>query len=315
MILVAGGTGFVGRHLLRRLAGGEEPIRCLVHRRALPPETPPAWEVALGDVRDHAALAEAMAGVRAVIHLAASPRAGGEGFLRRIGEGTRCLVEVCRAARVHRLIVVSALGARQASEAPYLHALWQAEQVVRESGTPYLILQAGPIFGEGDSSLAALEAFARRLPLMPIPGTGSGSVQPIWVGDVVSCILRGLEGEDWIFRTIPVGGPEHHTVEGLVGLVMGALRVRRPTLRVPLPWMRTLVAWLEQWRPQGPWAVGSIEALNAETITAPDGVRKAFGFSPMPVAEGLGYLVRARSRAIGVGGRGAGSGAARRTRN
>ncbi len=315
MILVTGGAGFVGRHLLRRLAGTDEPVRCLVHRRALPPGTPAACEAARGDVRDPAALAEAMAGVRTVIHLAASPRAGGEGFLRRIGEGTRCLVEVCRAARVHRLIVLSALGARQTPEAPFLHALWQAEGAIRESGLPYLILQAGPIFGEGDSTLAALDAFARRLPVMPIPGTGSGSLQPIWVGDVVSCILRGLEGEDWIFRTLPLGGPEHHTVEGLVALLLRALRARRPTLRVPLPWMRRLVAWLEQWQPEGPWAVGSVEALNAETITAPDGLRKAFGFSPMPVAEGLAYLAQARSRAVGTAGRGVGPGAARKTRN
>jgi NADH dehydrogenase len=314
MILVTGATGFVGRHLLRRLAAADAPVRCLVHRRALPAGVPATWEAAPGDVRDPAALAEAMAGARTVIHMAASPRSGGEGFLRRVGEGTRCLVEVCRAARVHRLVVLSALGARQTPEAPFLHALWQAEQVIRESGLPYLILQAGPIFGEGDSTLEAIETFARRLPATPIPGTGSGSVQPIWVGDVVSCILRGLEGEDWIFRTIPVGGPEHHTVEGLVGLVLRALRLRRPTFRVPAPWMRRLMAWLEHWQPQGPWAVGSVETLNAETITAPDGVRKAFGFSPMPVAEGLAYLVRARSRAVGVGRRGAGSDAARRTR-
>ncbi len=313
MILVTGATGFVGRHLMRRLAGAEVPVRCLIHRRVLPSSAPAAWEVARGDVRDPAALAEATAGVRTVIHLAASPRAGGEGFLRRIGEGTRSLVEVCRAAGVHRLIVLSALGARETAEAPFLHALWRTEQAVRESGLPYLILQAGPIFGEGDSTLEALQALARRLPVMPIPGTGL--LQPIWVGDVVSCIVRGLEGEDWIFRTIPVGGPEHYTVERLVTLLMRALRVRRPTLRVPLHWMRWLVAWLEQWKPEGPWAVGSVETLNAETITAPDGVRKAFGFSPMPVSEGLAYLVRARSRTLGPAGRGVGSGAARRARD
>ena len=315
MILVTGGAGFVGRHLLRRLAAGEEPVRCLVRRRALPARIPPAWEVAHGDVRDVASLAEALAGVRTVVHLAASPRKGGEDFVRRIGEGTRCLVEVCRAARVHRLVVLSVLGARQTAESPYLHALWQAEQALRQSGLPYLILQAGPIFGEGDSTLGALQALARRLPVMPIPGSGSSSVQPIWVGDVVSCIARGLEGEDWIFRTVPLGGPEHHSVEGLAGLVMRALRLRRPTLRLPLPWMRRLVGWLEQWQPNGPWAVGSLEALNAETITAPDAVQKAFGFAPMPVGEGLTYLVRSRAWTVGVGGRGAGSGAARKTRN
>lgn len=317
MILVTGGAGFVGRHLLRRLAAGEERVRvrCLAHRRALPSGLPAAWEIARGDVRDVAALAEAMHGVRTVIHLAASPRAGDEAFARRIGDGTACLVEVCRAARVHRLVALSVLGAREAPDSPYLHALWRAEQAIRESGLPYLILQAGPIFGQGDTTVTAMEAFARRLPVMPIPGSGSGSVQPIWVGDVVSCILRGLEGEDWIFRTVPVGGPEHHTVEGLAGLVMRAVRVRRPTLRVPVAWMRRLVARLERWRPQGPWAVGSLETLNAETITAPDAVRKAFGFSPMPVAEGLGYLVRSRAWAVGSGGRGAGSGAAGRTRN
>lgn len=315
MILVTGGAGFVGRHLLRRLGSAEERVRCLVHREALPSGIPVAWEIARGDVRDVAALAEALHGVRTVVHLAVSPRAGDQPFARRIGESTACLVEVCRAARVHRLVALSVLGAREAPESPYLHALWQAEQAIRESGLPYLILQAGPIFGQGDSTLAAMEAFARHLPVMPIPGSGSGSVQPIWVGDVVSCILRGLEGEDWIFRTVPVGGPEHHSVEGLAGLVMRAVRVRRPTLHVPVAWMRRVVARLEQWRPQGPWAVGSLEALNAETITAPDAVRKAFGFSPMPVAEGLDYLVRLRAWAVGSGGRGAGSDAARRARN
>lgn len=313
MILVTGGSGFVGRHLLRRLAAGEASVRLLVHRAPLPPGHPPAWEAVRGDVRDEAALAEALAGVRTVIHLAASPRAGGEDFSRRIAGGIRALVEGCRAARVHRVVLLSVLGARRMPEAPYLHALWEAEEALRESGLPYLILQAGPIHGEGDSSLAALEALARRLPVLPVPGSGSGSVQPIWVGDVVSCILRGLRGEDWIFRTVPVGGPEHHSVEGLAGLVIGALRVRRPILRVPARWIRRLVGRLEQWQPHGPWAVGSVDALTAETITAPDAVRKAFGFTPMPVAEALAYLVRARGRAVGPR-RGADSGAARGTR-
>jgi NADH dehydrogenase len=315
VILVTGGAGFVGRHLLRRLAAGDEPVRCLMRRRPLPTGLPPTWEVVHGELGDPAALAEYLAGVRTVIHLSASPRAGGEDFARRIGEGTRCLLEVCRAARVHRLVALSVLGARDTPDAPYLRALWEAERAIRESGVPYLILQAGPIFGEGDSTVAALQTLARRLPVLPIPGGGSGSLQPIWVGDVVSCILRGLEGEDWIFRTHPAGGPEHHSLEGLAGLVLRALRLRRPILRLPLPWMRRLVARLERWQPGGPWAVGSLEVLSAETITAPDAVQKAFGFAPMPVGEGLTYLVRSRTRTVGVGGRGARSGAAPKGRN
>lgn len=292
MILVTGATGFVGRHLVRRLAGAGEAVRCLVRAtsaglEALPPGP---VEVVVGHLLDAEMLAAACRGCRQVVHLAAPVHDARDAVVERVQvEGMACLVEAARQARVERILTVGPLGSASAAGLPFLRSRGRAEELLRESGLPYVILQSSLMFGAEDRLVGGMIRLLQRTGVLVIPGTGKTMLQPIWVGDVASCLLRALVEEDALDRTIPLGGPQHLSYEEVADQVGRMLNVPRVKLHVShrmAGWMARLLAGVRL----NPFpAYRHLELLSVGTITALDAVRRAFGFQPMPLIEGLAY--------------------------
>lgn len=287
MILLTGSTGLVGGHLLRRLVAAGGSIRCLVREPAsferlkgLP------VELCSGDLVDLASLQRAIEGVDQVIHLAGILQERGEATFKRVNaEGTQNLVQAAQEAGVHRFVYLSCLWASPDPASPFAFSKWKGEEAVRESGLPFTILRPSVVFGEGDRFIHALVAFLRRTPIVPIARSGC-QVQPIWAADVASCILRSLAGEKLIGRTFPIGGPERLTYQQVVELVLKTLGLKRLKLSLSASFLRLL--------PKPPLPEGVLEHLKRDAPSDPDVVRRTFGFHPMPLAEGLGYLVNRR---------------------
>ncbi|MBI2456657.1 MAG: NAD(P)H-binding protein [candidate division NC10 bacterium] len=292
MILVTGATGFVGRHLVRRLCGAGEAVRCLVR-----PGSPGLqWleshplEVMPGHLLDADALAAACQGSRKIIHLAAPIHEGRDAWVERVHcEGMALLVEGARAARVERLLMVSPLGTGASAGLPFLRSRGRAEDLLRESGLPFVILQSSLMFGLGDRLISGMIRLLTRTGLLLIPGTGKTMLQPIWVGDVVSCLLRALHDEEVLDRTIPIGGPQHLTYEEIadqVGKMLNIPRVKVHLSRRAVAWATRLLEGLGL----NPFlGYRHLELLEVGTITALDAVRRSFGFQPMPLIEGVAY--------------------------
>jgi NADH dehydrogenase len=292
MILVTGATGFVGRHLVRRLAGAGEAVRCLVRAGsagldALPPGP---VEVVVGHHLDAEVVAAACRGCRQVVHLAAPVHDARDAVVERVQvEGMACLVEAARQARVERILTVGPLGSASAAGLPFLRSRGRAEELLRESGLAYVILQSSLMFGAEDRLVGGMSRLLQRTGVLVIPGTGRTMLQPIWVGDVVSCLLRALVEEDALDRTIPLGGPQHLTYEEVADQVGRMLNVPRIKVHVShrmAAWTTRLLAGVRL----NPFpAYRHLELLSVGTITALDAVRRAFGFQPMPLIEGLAY--------------------------
>jgi len=292
MILVTGASGFLGRHLVRRLLGAGETVRCLSR-----PGSPggewlrsQAVEVALAHVQDPRGVAQACRGVRRIVHLAAPIREVRNTVVDQFHrQGTACLMDSARAARVDRFLMVSPLGSASSSGFPFLRSRGAAEASVREGGLPFVILQSSLMFGAGDRLVGGIIRLLRRMGLLLIPGTGKAVLQPIWVGDVVSCLLRALRDEEFLDRTIPIGGPQHLTYEEIanqVGKMMNLPRVSVHLSRRAVGWVaRALEAVGHNPLP----AYRHLELLDVGTITAPDAVKRTFGFQPMPLIEGVAY--------------------------
>ena len=300
MILVTGASGFLGRHLLRRLLGAGEAVRCLCR-----PGSPGIeWlksqsvEVALGHLHDADSVGQACRGVRHVIHLASPIRevrdAVIEQFHRR---ATACLVESARRVCVDRFLMVNPVGCGTSAGLPFLRARGVAEDYVRESGLPFVILQSSLMFGEGDRLIWGIIGLLHRMGLLVIPGTGKTMLQPIWVGDVVSCLLRALRDDGVLDRTIPIGGPQHLTYEEIADQVAKMLNL--PRVKIHLS--RCAVGWasrvLEGVGHNPFLGYRHLELLDVGTITALDAVKRAFGFQPMPLVEGVSYQLSPRSDA------------------
>ncbi len=294
MILVTGATGFVGRHLVRRLCNAGEAVRCLVRPGSpgLPWLQAHPVEITSGHLRDPDAVAAACQGIRQIVHLAAPIHEGRDAVVERIHrEGMVLLVEDARAARVERLVMLSPLGTGSSAGLPFLRSRGQAEDHLRGSGIPFVVLQSSLMFGLGDRLISGMIRLMQRTGLLLIPGTGKTMLQPIWVGDVVSCLLRALRDEDMLDRTIPIGGPQHLTYEEIadqVGKMLNVPRLKVPLSRRAAAWMARILEGLGL----NPFlGYRHLELLEVGTITALDAVKRSFGFQPMPLIEGVAYHI------------------------
>lgn len=295
MILVTGASGFIGTHLVRRLSAQGERLRCLVR-----PGSPGLGrlrellvDTVEGDLTRPATLERLLAGVTQVVHLVGSTHRRGLGGFDAVNHlGTRHLVAAARGGGLERIVALSPLGAGPYPALPYLYSRWKAEEEIRASGLPFVILQSSAAFGEGDALIEPLARLAWNSPVLPVPGTGETSFQPIWVGDVVTCLLRSLKTEEALGRTIPIGGPEHLTLEEILDLILRCLRVRRHKVHVPLPLVAVALRSVSLLRPHARLGAGHLDLLQIGNITSPDAVKRAFGFQPMPLAEGIGYIVQ-----------------------
>ncbi len=303
MIVVTGATGFVGQHLIRRLTAGGEGVRCLVRPSSpgLPWLLEQSVEVASGNLQDAEAVAGACRGARKIVHLAAPTNEGNDQTVEQVHrQGIGILIETARAARVERLIMVSPLGTASSAGRPFLRSRGQAEEMLRESGLPFAILQSSLIFGRNDRLISGMLRLLQRTGLVLIPGTGKTMLQPIWVGDVVSCLLRALSDEAVLDRTIPIGGPQHLTYEEIADQVAKMLNL--PRVKIHLS--RRMVSWMARLLSgvgQNPFlGYRQLELLEVGTITALDAVRRNFGFQPMPLIEGVAYQIMPTTEQGGV---------------
>jgi len=292
MILVTGAGGWVGTHLIKRLCAIGLPVRALVRSRAAVERSRPLpVAVCCGSLNDRDSLNAALRGARQVVHLAGTFRESArETFESVHQQGTRHLVEAARDAGIHHLVYVSTLGAAPDRIYPFVRSKWLAEAEVRGSGLPFTILRPSLLFGEGDRFLTPMVRFIRMSPYAVIPGYERLRCQPLWVGDLVSCLVRVLEsggrGE-----VISLAGPEQITYEGVVDLLQKRLEISRPKLRVPISIAASLTLVLERLFASPPLLSGILDIWRLGAITDRHAVRKAYGFTPMPLSEGIRYLL------------------------
>lgn len=290
MILVTGGTGFVGPHVVHALRARELPVRVLVRdpRRGSRAVT---WgaELVEGDVTEPASLHNAVEGVEAVVHLVAIIKGSREAFERVMAQGTRNVVAAARNAGVRRFVLASALGLDERSKdaVPYFAAKWEMERAVRESGIDHVILRPSFVFAGDGGVLPTFVRVARYSPVTPIIGSGARRLQPIWIDDVAEYYARAVDQPDAVNRTFEVGGPDAVTWNELWDRLKRTLGSRRPSLHVPVGVMRAQAALTER-LPGAPVTRDQLTMLELgdNVVTSPDAV-DTFQLPLVPLDEQL----------------------------
>lgn len=241
MILVTGGTGFVGGHVVHELRGHDLPVRCLV-RDLRGGARLAAWgcELAEGDVTDPASLRAAVAGVDTVIHLVAIRQGRREQFQRIMVDGTRDLLAASKEAGVGRFVHMSALGTSAETKdlVPYYWAKWVNEQEVRGSGLPHVIFRPSFVFGLDGGILPTFVKLARLTPVTPIIGSGRQRIQPIWADDLAKYFAAAVERSDVANRVFELGGPDVVSWNEFWERLKRVRGIRRPSLHVPVALMK-----------------------------------------------------------------------------
>lgn len=280
MMLITGATGFVGSHLVRRVAGEGRPVRALARR---PVEIAGA-EVFTGDLTEPASLPGVVSGVDVVVHAAAitgnlkEPYGGAYDKINRVG--TENLVEAARDAGVRRIVLLSGLGTTRAAAGTYMATRWGMEEAVRGSGLEYAILQPSVLFGDGAEFVGALARLVRTSPVVPIVGGRGLRFQPLWVEDLVTCLLASTGPAAPLGSEVALGGPDQLTMAEILHLIADTLGRRR--LFVPVP---TAIAALQARvmtavLPNPPLTPAAIELFAFDNVTDLDSVERSFHFQP-----------------------------------
>ena len=282
MIAIVGGTGFVGRHLLRRLRAAGVPVRAVVRESTHAAGLPAGIDLAQADLLDRPALERALSGASVVVHAAAITADRKEAYpgqYRRVhAEGTRNLVEAARAGGVQRIVLLNGLGTRKGGEHSYMRTRWEMGEAVRTSGLGWVALQPSILFGDGAPFPAALARLARTSPVMPVLG-GGRKLQPLWIEDLVTCLQRCTEDSRWDGRAIDLGGPDQLSFADVTRLIVQAAALSRPMVPLPLPVAR-VQARLFSLLPNPPLVPATLELFDFDNITDIDAVRRKFGFEP-----------------------------------
>ena len=283
MILVTGGTGFIGRHLIARLMADGLQVRCLVSENDaahLPWSQTP--EIITGSLRDEETAFKAVSGTHTILHLESAQWWGRASDLERVElVGTRNLVTAARAARVGRIITVSQLGSSLSSAYTLLRIKGMVEEVIRTSGLAYTIIRSGIVFGEDDAFTNHIAMMLRASPLVYLmPGRGEVVLHPIYIGDLVEALVRSLELVDTVDTIMDVGGPEYITVEDMIYTVMRVSGVSRSIIPTPPYLLRSLTGIYSRIFPRSLMTPQWLDIL-ATNRTAPLGnIYNYFGIRP-----------------------------------
>src|SRR3954468_3817631 len=217
-VLVTGGTGFVGGHVVAKLREHEHPIRALVRD----PQKAGALagrgcELVAGDMTDPQSLRAAVAGCDTVVHLVAIRRGRPADFERVMIQATRDLVAASREAGVGRFVLMSAAGTSKqtASTVPYFRAKWAMEEAVRASGLEHVIFRPSFVFGRDGGALPTFIRQVRYSPVTPVVGSGVSRIQPIWAEDVAAFFDAAVDRPEIGGRSFDLGGPDVVTWNGL----------------------------------------------------------------------------------------------------
>ncbi|MCL6593199.1 MAG: NAD(P)H-binding protein, partial [Alicyclobacillus sp.] len=244
-VLVTGGTGYVGQRVVQHLQAAGLEVTVWQRPGTQRPLTALGVRVVEGDLYDVTALALAMQGCGAVVHLVGilreQPRRGVT-FQRVHVQATQSVLTAAALAGVERVCQMSALGARPQAASAYHLSKWQAEECVRASGLAWTILRPSLIFGRGGPGpnfVRLLRNLVQRAPFVPLPGDGQFPLQPVALATVAEAVLAAVRQPRQ--RVYELGGPEVLTYRQLLERVAASLGKPLRLLSVPLPLLQAVV--------------------------------------------------------------------------
>jgi NADH dehydrogenase len=294
MILVTGGTGFIGRALIRHLVDAGYTVRTLIRPSATSPRLPKGVpvEVAVASLKDAPGLRSAMVGVDTIYHLAGVERRGvRDDLLDNDIQGTRAIIRAAQDAGVDRLFTVSHLGADRASAYPVLKAKAIGEEYIRNSGIDYTILRSAIVFGPGDGFTTGLAQLLHGSPfIFLLPRGGETLIQPLWVEDLVVCLTWALDDDVTRNRIYEIGGPEFLSLHEVIETVMKHIDVHRAIFSAHPVFLRAVTVLLEYLLPNSPVSVYWLDYLATNRTCSLDTIPRVFNLMPSRFGQRLAYL-------------------------
>lgn len=300
-VFVTGGTGFVGRNVMRALRDAGHLVTPLT-RPGSEKKLPfiEGADVAFGDALDPAPeLAAMMKKHDAVVHLVGIIReipSRGITFEKLHYEATRNVVEAAKTARVPRIVHMSANGAAEDGVSAYQTTKWRAEREVQNSGLDWTVFRPSVIFGDSGGMpefTSQLAGVIGKAPVTPVFGDGKFRMDPVAVEDVAACFAASLETPGTSERVFHLGGGAPRTFDEIVQEIGKALgKVRTKTVHVPFWLARPVAAALGRFS-AFPVTVDQLDMLRQGNTCPEHDWINVFDTTPIPFTyKNMGYLRR-----------------------
>jgi NADH dehydrogenase len=296
-IAIAGGSGFIGRAIARRLTTMPGfRLRALSRSpgRAKERLDLPNLEFVRAEVTEPASLAPALSGAEAVVNAVQfegypveNPKRGLT-FDRVDYGGTVALLEAAKQVGANRFIYISGAAADENATHPGFRAKGRAERAIRESGLAYTIFRPSLVYGPEDKVLNNFARLLRLVPVFAVPGTGNQKVQPVLVDDLAACVALALSGKGRN-GTYEVGGPDLMTFDEMMRVVMDVTGRRRPIVHIPEGLMRAGASMLEK-LPTPMLSRDAVTFVTADNACDIKPLVAEFGIRLTPMREGIKYL-------------------------
>jgi NADH dehydrogenase len=272
-IAVLGGSGFIGRYVVKRLAGRGE-VLAVGGRRAseagflkLKGEVGQVGLVNIA-IDDEAVLPAFLAGKDALINCVGILQEHGRQSFDRVHHTAPArLARLAREAGVERLIHISAIGADPRSSSAYARSKAAGEQAVKDAFPTATILRPSIVFGPEDDFFNRFAALATISPVVPLIGGGETRFQPVYVGDVADAVIRALDDPAAAGRTYELGGPKVYTFRALMELMLAETKRRRVFIDLPFG-LAALQARVMSILPNPPLTADQVEMLKRDNVVS-----------------------------------------------
>ena len=305
LITIIGGSGFVGRHIVRALARRGYRIRVACRRPDLAGHLQPLGNTGQimavqANVRYPASLAAACEGAFAVINLTGVLySAGAQSFDAVHAFGAEACAKAAKAAKARLFIQMSAIGADENSQAQYAQSKAEGEKRARAAFPGAIVLRPSIVFGPEDSFFNRFAGMARLSPFLPLIGGGETAFQPVFAGDVGEAVARLVDAGEADGKTYELGGPETLSFRKLMQFTLDTIGRRRAL--IPVPWsVAKIQAAVMGLLPKPLLTSDQVELLKTDNVVSEAARREGrtlegLGIAPQGI-EGIvpGYLYRYR---------------------
>jgi NADH dehydrogenase len=292
VVTVFGGTGFLGRRIVRHVRDKGFSVRIASRRPKRSSGDDPELRSIAADIRERQSIATAVEGAFGVVNaVSLYVERGTETFHAVHVVAAEQVAEEARKAGVERLVHISGIGADAHSSSPYIRARGEGEQSVRAASS-VAVIRPAVMFGPDDPFLNTLIQLLRRLPVYPMFGRGGTRLQPADVEDVGEAVARLMQRMGTESTAIECGGPRIYSYEELLNTIARAANVRRILVPVPFAAWHAL-AGVAEMLPGAPVTPNQVELMQIDTVVSADVPGFAdLGISPRAMEEVLQSILR-----------------------
>lgn len=271
-IVVLGGTGFIGSHLVTALVAKGCAVTVLSRNREKRRDllVLPSVKLLSTDVYDRAALVQRFGGHDAVINLVGILNETGDArFSRAHADLTASVIAACREAGVARLLQMSSLNAGNHASS-YLKTRGEAETLVKNSGLDWTIFRPSIVYGRGDGLISRFHSLLKLSPLLPL-ARPKAKIAPVYVGDVVQAFTRCVDDSATCGHLCELYGPEVYTLARIARLIRDAAHLHRVVLPLPdaLGWLQARAC---DFIPGKPFSSDNFKSLKLDSVGSRDGL-------------------------------------------